>query len=204
VRLATSETLASAFLIPHLGGLRLRHPGLSIELLTGNQQLDLARREADIAVRLGVAPKQPTLVVRRIGAAGFALYAAPSYLARHGRPRLRDGLRGHQIVCYGAELATAPIARWLAEHGHEAEIAVRTNSVPSVCAAVAAGLGLGVLPCFIGDRELERIGSAVLGITPIWTVVHEDLRRNARVRAVLGFLSDLIGQERRALAGTSS
>jgi DNA-binding transcriptional LysR family regulator len=200
VRLATTESFASAFLIDHFGRLRSRHPGLSIELLTGNRPVDLARREADLAVRLGAAPKQPNLIVRQIGAVGFALYAAPSYLARRGRPSLRGGLRGHEIVCYGSDLAAAPIARWMVEHAHEAELALRADSLASVHRAVAAGLGLGVLPCLLG-QGLERISPAVLGRSPIWTVVHEDLVRNARVRAVLLFLSELTRQERRALAG---
>ena len=199
VRVATSETFATTFLIAHLGGLRVRHPGLSIDLATGNQPVDLARREADLAVRLGTGPKQPNLVTRQIGEVGFALYGAPSYLARRGQPRLRGGLRGHEIVTYGVELAAIPGARWLMEHAGKADIAFRAVSVGSVCRAVEAGLGLGVLPSFIGARTLQRFGPPVLGTSPVWTVVHEDLQRNARVRAVLLFLADLMAQEKRAL-----
>jgi DNA-binding transcriptional LysR family regulator len=199
VRVAISETFANTLVVGHLGDLRSRHPGLSIELLTGNAPVDLARREADLAVRLGQAPRQPNLVLRELGAAGFALYASPAYLARLGRPRLPGGLRGHEIVCYGGELAAVPLARFLNERAQEAEVVLRANSVASVYEAVAAGLGLGVLPCMFAGRGLERIGSGILGTNPIWSVVHEDLVRNARVRAVLRFLSDLIQRKRRAL-----
>jgi DNA-binding transcriptional LysR family regulator len=201
VRLATTETFASAFLIAHLGALRTRHPRLSVELLAGNQLVDLARREADLAVRVGAAPKQPNLMVRQIGSVGFALYASPSYLARRGRPHLRSELRGHEIVCYGGELATVPLARWATEHAQKAEIAFRANSVEAVYKAVAAGLGMGVLPCLFAEQGLERISSAILGRSPIWTVVHEDMVRNARVRAVLEFLAETTQRERRVLSG---
>src|SRR5262245_53774094 len=200
VRLATTEALATTLLVPQLGKLRARHPGLSIELCTSHQPVSLARRQADVAVRLGAPPKEPNLLVRRIGVAGFALYAALSYLARRGRPRLRGGLRDHEIVGYSGDLAAAPIARWMIERAHQAEIVFRTDSIGAAHQAVAAGIGLGVLPCLLG-AGLTRIGSSLAGTAPIWTVVHQDLQRNARVRAVLLFLSELVRQQHRALAG---
>jgi len=202
VRLATTETFATGFLIPHLGRLRAEHPALALELVLGNQLVDLARREADLALRLGAPPKQPNLIARRIGSGGFALYAAPRYLARHGTPQLRGGLRGHAIVAYGGELANAPLGRWLADHAPDAEVVVRANTVDAVHAAVIAGLGLGVLPCMLQDK-LDRVGGgSPLGSAPIWTIVHEDLARNARVRAVLGFVSGLVHDHRRNLSGS--
>ena len=201
VRLAISETFANMFLIRHLGALHAQHPGLSLELLTGNQAVDLARREADVALRLGRAPRQPNLVARRLAVAGFALYASPRYLACKGRPRLRSGFQGHRIVSYGAALAMVPIGRWLSEHAGDAETILRVDSVASAHQAVAAGLGLGVLPCTFEGQGVERVTTAVLGANPIWTVVHQDLVRNARVRAVRLFLEDLVHQERQTLAG---
>jgi DNA-binding transcriptional LysR family regulator len=70
--------------------------------------------------------------------------------------------------------------------------------VATVYEAVAAGLGLGVLPCALGSRGLERVGG-VLGANPIWSIVHEDLVRSARVRTVLKFLSEIIRRTRRTL-----
>jgi DNA-binding transcriptional LysR family regulator len=200
VRVAMTDVLANTFIVEHLAKLRRSHPGLAIDLVTGYAPVDLARREADLAVRLGKPPRQPNLVVRPLGTAGFALYASQDYLERYGQPRMRGGLRGHQVVCYGGELAAVPLARFMSERAREAEVAFRANSVGSVHTAVAAGLGLGVLPCVLGDPGLLRIGR-LLGTTPIWSVVHEDLVRNARVRTVLRFLSDLLQRERHALGG---
>lgn len=196
VRVATTEMFASMFIIPHLAALRSRHPGLSLDLVAGIHPVDLSRREADLAVRLGAPPKQPNLIVRAIGEARFALYAAPSYLARRARPHLRGGLKGHAIVGYGGEMAAVPIARWLDEQGRNAEVAFRANTIAAVHDAVQAGLGLGVLPCGLGDRDLVRV-SSLAGASPIWTVVHEDLARTGRVRAVLQFLSDTLRRDAR-------
>jgi DNA-binding transcriptional LysR family regulator len=200
VRLAITEVFANAFLIPHLLELRSQHPGLSLELLTGNSPIDLARREADLAVRLGMAPKQPNLVVRQIGVAAFGLYALPDYLARHGRPRLHDGLNGHQVVGYGGDLSSVPLARFVDERAQKATIVLRANGVASVFEAVSVGLGIGALPCILGARGLKRIGP-VGGIIPILSVVHQDLLRNGRIRAVLRFLSEVIKRESRPLSG---
>jgi DNA-binding transcriptional LysR family regulator len=192
VRIATTEAFGSAFLVPRLAALRQAHPELSIELLSGIERVDLGRREADIAVRLGAPPKQPNLVVREVGTVSFALYAAPSYLADRKRPTPRGGLRGHAIVGYGGDMAGVPISRWLDEHARGAEVAFRANTIGAVYEAVCAGLGVGALPCVLGDRSLTRIGSVDVTSTPIWTVVHEDLIRSARVRAALAFVRDAI------------
>jgi DNA-binding transcriptional LysR family regulator len=192
VRVATTEAFASIYLIPHLAALRLRHPELSIELVAGIVPVDLARREADIAIRIGATPRRPNLVVRQLGVVEFGLYGARSYLARRGQPRRGSGLRGHDIVTYGGEMAEVPIARWVDEHAQHAQVAFRANTIAAVYEAVAAGLGLGGLPSALGVRGLVRIGSAKVTASPIWTVVHEDLVRSARVRAVSRFVTEMI------------
>jgi DNA-binding transcriptional LysR family regulator len=194
VRVATTEAFASLFLIPRIAELRARHPALSLDMSTGIQPVDLARREADIAVRLGAAPKQPNLIARKVGVVHFAAYAARSYVEQRGTPHLRGSLAGHAIVAYGSEMRNVPIARWLEEHASDAEVAFRVNTIAGVYDAVRAGLGIGVLPSQLADASLMRIGSPSLGAIPIWSVVHEDLARAARVRAVLQFLSDVLKQ----------
>jgi DNA-binding transcriptional LysR family regulator len=196
VRVATPEAFASAFLIPHLAALKRRHPELSIDLVSGIQPVDLARREADLAVRLGAPPKQPYLIVRPAGAVRFALYAAPGYLARRQGARTRAGLRGHAVVAFGGDLALTPISRWLEARAKDATVAFRANTIAAVYDAVSAGLGIGALPCVLGDRGLTRLRAADEATAPIWTVVHEDLARSARVRAVLAFVSEVVGPPR--------
>ena len=199
LRLATTETFATSFLVPRISRLRVKHPRLLLEIVTDNHPVDLARREADLALRVGIAPKQPNLVVRKLGMAGFALFAAPSYLAKHGRPRNR--LSGHALVGYSGELAHGPLGRWIETHAGEAEIVMRANSVDVVYEAVAAGVGLGVLPCLFADHGVERVTKQVVGTAPVIAVAHEDMIRSARVRAVLEFLAELVRDERALLAG---
>src|SRR5439155_25868508 len=79
VRLATSLAMANGFLIRQLGPLHLRHPEIVVELTLGAAQINLLRREADLAVRIG--PRgQDALVARKLCVLGWALYASARYL----------------------------------------------------------------------------------------------------------------------------
>jgi DNA-binding transcriptional LysR family regulator len=200
VRLATTETFAT-FLVERIAALRVQHPRISVELLTSNQPVDLSRREADVALRIGVPPKQPNLITRHLGTAAFALFASPRYLARRGRPQLVDHMQGHDLVGYAGHLATAPLGRWLDAHAHRANVVLRADSIDVVDKAVAEGLGVGVLPCLFARPELEAISAEVIGSSAITSIVHEDQARSARIRAVILYLADVIQRDRLLLTG---
>ena len=201
VRLATTETFATSFLVERLLPLRVAYPRIVLELLTGNTPVDLARREADVGIRIGQLPKQPYLITRNLGAASFGLFASSRYVAQRGRPRVRDGLQGHDVIAYSGRLAAAPLGRWLDANVQRAEVVMRSDSVDVVYKAVATGLGVGVLPYVFASHGLELIHADVLGNAPITSVVHEDQARSARIRAVVQYLADIIHRDRSLLAG---
>src|SRR5262249_10798347 len=132
VRLATAELIATVFVTPHLARLKSMYPELSIELSTGSPAVDLSRREADLAVRIGVQPKQPNLVVGHVGELQSGLYAAPAYLAaRRGTP-FRRGLRGHSVIGFTGSLARSALGRWLDAQASEAEVVFRAGTVRGI------------------------------------------------------------------------
>lgn len=202
VRVAASDSFASWFLVPHLHRLAVAHPGISVALSTGNQAVDLTRREADISVRLS-KPSEPNLVARRLGRAAWALYGSKSYLRRRGIPRLRSQLAGHDVVGFDPELRGTVGAKWLAAHSGRARCVLSTNSLVAQGAAVMAGLGLSPLPCLFGDKApgLSRALAQVLGHHDIWLVVHPDVKGSARVRVVMDFLVAVIEAEAELLSG---
>ncbi|HEX2660426.1 MAG TPA: LysR family transcriptional regulator [Polyangia bacterium] len=186
VRLATSDSFASWFLAPRLRPLRARHPALRIELLTANRFMDLDRREADVALRFS-RPSQPHLITRRVGKGGWALFASREYLNRHPKPP-------HDVVGFDDELKGTVGWRWLREHPELGSVVLTTNSMMAHAAAVAAGLGVGPVPCLWGDRQRSwrRVDGGVIGHHDIFLTVHPDVRHSARVRIVMDDLAALI------------
>lgn len=201
VRLTIPEAL-NTYVLQSLAVLRERHPGLLVEVLSDNRDLDIRRGEADLAIRIRDV-SDPDLIGRRIGSSGWALYAAPAYIERKGTIATPSDLRGHDVIQYEASLARIPGAVWLATHAPEANVVVRGNSVAAVCDAAAVGFGLAALPCFLGERNpaLRRFYPECIGTADIMLVVHPDLARVARVRATMDFIVELFLRDAALIAG---
>ena len=123
VRLTTSEAFGG-YLIRHLARLQSRYPNLTVEIDTSNAVRDLARGEADIAVRM-MPTVQSELICRRIGEAGWSLFGSADYIARRGLPDLANGLAGHDVIGFGESLAGSPGARWLGANAKGAHVPLR-------------------------------------------------------------------------------
>jgi len=206
VRVATTEMLGQFVVLPAVRALHEIHPQIRVDLATGAQRLDLARREADVAIRY-VRPESGDLVSRRVARVAEAAYASKGYLASHPRPTAGNGLAGHDVVLL--ESRTLRGNHVAGEDVANARIVLRTGNSLSLHRAVALGIGIGGLPCYIGDadRELRRVfPEAPVEIDDLWLVVHADLTRTSRVRAVIDALEgrlaevakDLIGEPARA------
>ena len=200
LRITATEALASRIVAPRIPELTLRHPGLTIELHVSNERMSLSRREADIAVRLS-RPVEPAIAARRAGTLGVALYASRDYVRRRGKPT-RETLRDHDLLGYDRPLAAASSALAWIDEVRGGRVVLRSNGALSLLGATAAGLGVGALPCFLGDAEpgLVRILPEVRA-REIWLAVHGDLRRSARVRAGLDFLEAVLSTEGDRLRG---
>jgi DNA-binding transcriptional LysR family regulator len=194
VRVSVGEW-AAAFLArnlaaPSAGALA---PGITIELVESQQTANLARREADLAVRHH-PPESGDLHITKLGTFACAVY------------RLLGSER-EAWVTYTEEQAHYPTARWVQQQLHEtgASVALRASNMPMQLSAIRTGAGRGLLPCFVGDddRSLERLTPPVPQIgAEYWVIVHRDLRRAACVRAVIDWIRRLFAEQRDALAGT--
>ncbi|MFN0064327.1 MAG: LysR family transcriptional regulator [Myxococcaceae bacterium] len=194
VRIATTELFASAFLVDALARIRERHPGIRVELVISNAETDLLKRDADIAVRFGPPgslPRPQVLTARRLGEEPFALYASEAYLRRRGAPKGVADLEGHEVVAFSGR---HPAAVWCARAFHRATVVLSVSSMQVVGAAISAGLGVGVLP-----ERAARLFPAVRPQTPViarsigWLLIHPQLRRVPRIRAVVDLLVTLYG-----------
>jgi DNA-binding transcriptional LysR family regulator len=202
VRVATTEMLGHVVVLPAVRALHEIHPQIRVDLATGAYRLDLARREADVALRY-LRPESGELVSRRVARVAEAAYASKGYLASHPGPAPGNGFAGHDVVMLEARALHAN--RIAGEEPVNARIVLRTNNSLALQRAVALGIGIGALPCYIGDadRELRRVfPDAPVELDDLWLVVHADLTRTSRVRAVIDALEarleavakDLIGE----------
>src|SRR5262249_44338851 len=157
--------------------------------LSGNRAFDLMRGEADLAVRVRETT-EPDLVTRKICEAGWSIFASAAYGARKGTPPSAEDLRGHDVIAYDPTLAQTPGAEWLKAHAEGANVVLRANSLVAAMNAAIFGLGIAVIPCFLGDAEpmLQRISRERIGDRDVCLVVHPDLARLARIRAVMDFV----------------
>jgi DNA-binding transcriptional LysR family regulator len=187
VRIATTESLAQLVVLPALQALRSIHPLIRCDLFTGTGRVDLERREADVALRY-VRPSSGELVARRAGTVAFAAYASKKYLARRGKPVAGTAFAGHDLIAFDVAIRSWRQGTLVGEPLRDARIVLRVNSTGVILESVRLGLGIGPLPCAIadGDRLLQRVlPEAPLEQDDLWLVMHPDVARTMRVRAVL-------------------
>jgi DNA-binding transcriptional LysR family regulator len=200
VRVTATEMIATRFVMPHVARFHAQHPELALEIECSNRFISLARREADIALRLS-RPREDNVVTRRLADIPLSLYASRTYLEARGMPEQPDDdLHGHATLLFAPTRAFRVENEWFEARLTGATIALRSDSVSSIFAATVASAGIALLPRAAAEREptLVRVPTET---TPeprvIWQTVHEDLHKNARVRAVMTFLSEVVSSNGR-------
>ena len=193
LRITASETLAYRILTGLLAEFRARHPGINLELIVDNRQLDLSRREADIALR-ATRPKEADLFGRKLADIAWTVYGCHQYLTRRGAPTAIAELAQHDMIGWD-ESTDVTAGSWLAAAIPESAIVYRTSSLINQLVAAKAGIGLAVLPCYLADAEpeLTRLLAPIPALTrELWLITHQDLRRTARVRAFFELLGETL------------
>jgi DNA-binding transcriptional LysR family regulator len=193
VRVSTGEC-AAGFLAGCLSGstTTVLPSGITLELVESRQTADLARREADLALRHN-PPEHGDFYVSKAGTFACAAY------------RRRGGDAGAWVTYIDEQAQYAP-ARWVQRQVEETgmPVALRASSMLMHLEAIRAGTGRGVLPCYVGDGHplLERLTVPIPEIAAeYWIVVHRDLRRSACVRAVIDWVKTQFAEQRDLLAG---
>jgi DNA-binding transcriptional LysR family regulator len=204
LRVTSSETLAFRLLTRHLAVFRQAHPGILVELAIDNRVLSLSRREADIALR-PVRPKEGDLWGRKLADVAWAVYGAHAYLDASGPVSLAEGLGRHALIGWDESAAGIAAAVWLEEAVRRDAVVFRTTSLVNQLVAAKTGIGLAVLPCYLGDPEPE-LARALPDPLPelaaeLWIVTHADLKGTARVRAFFEIVGEGLASERGLFEG---
>jgi DNA-binding transcriptional LysR family regulator len=192
VRVTTSETIARAFMIPAIQRVHTAHPDLRVILTTSTQLSNMTRREADIAVR-NVRPDNPDLISRRLGRLEVGLYASKRYLKDHGVPRRGTAFEGHSVIIYQRALFASRAEALCGEPYGNARVAMEVNAGFMMLEAASRGMGIAELSTYVADPvpQLVRVWPDCAELYDVWLVMHGDLHRTARVRAVADAIVDV-------------
>ena len=199
LRITTSDVVLLRILNDVLVGFRRAYPEIVVELVVTNRMLNLSRRDADIALR--AAYMQPeALTGQLVSRLAWAVYG-PQALAAESFDPIADGRR-HDWIAFGDNVAIARALKWLKEHVDPHRIVYRTNTMIGLAEAAAGGIGLALLPCFVGA---DVPGLAQLGPTlpelegELWLLTHPDLRNTARVCAFMDYCAAEIAKRRNVI-----
>ena len=206
VRISLIEDLGIQWIPQKLNEFHKEFPQLAIEVNIDNRNVDLLRREADIAIRLA-RPEQADLICRKVGMLHFGLYASQSYLEEHGIPEYRRDLKDHFHVGFDEAMGHTPQIKKLEALFDQGNIRHRSNSHMEMVEATRAGLGCTALCCFIGDAypELQRVlVNEIDYAREIWLVTHAEINSSARIRTVFDFLGKALEEDAGKLKGVNN
>ena len=167
-----------------------QHPDVTIKHISDMRLFRLDYGEAHVAIRAGAQPEDPDYVVQPLVKMHWALYAAPDYVARRGKPASPADFARHRFVGPADPDNRAPFYRWMRSHVPTEAIMHRVSDMEANVAAVTAGMGIG----FIRTRDAEAMGLTEVMPTqpewdsPLWIVTHVDLHRTLKVQSFLTVL----------------
>lgn len=196
VRLATTESFGTHFIAPRVRLLHDAHPGIELELVPESRTVSLSKREADIAISLN-RPDTGRLQAARLVDYRIGLYASEDLLARTGPIDTLAALHGQPFVSYIEEMIDLPELRNL-DRSLAKTCVFRSSSIAAQMEAVASGLGFGLLHCFAVSphmRAVRVLPEAVEVVRSYWMVLHADLARVPRIRAVADFVAGQVRAE---------
>jgi DNA-binding transcriptional LysR family regulator len=185
------------------------YPGIEVMLRLDDRELDLAMREADVAIRFN-EPKQPDLVQRHIGSLIGHLYASPAYLKERGAPQKLEDLGNHDLVLFGEGVTPVSTVNWIADMLEKKDITprvnLRVNNIYGIYRALQAGIGIGALPSYFLQE-----GHGIVQVLPEvkgpslegYFVYPEELRQSARVAVFRDYLIRELAAAKIQFSGTA-
>ncbi len=199
VRISVAEGFGTAVLAPALPDFHHLRPNLRIELAAHAGFLSPTRREVDMAITLDT-PTDPRLFIEPLTDYQLALYAAPGYLARAGAPVSIEDLHRFDLVGYVDDLIFAAALKYLEELDPDLRPTLSSSSIRAQQQIIAAGGGVGVLPCFMGEGLTRVLADQVLLTRRFWISAHRELSNTARLKTLRDWLKRLVIERRAVLS----
>jgi len=199
IRITAAEGVTLKLLGPLLAKFCKLHPLIHIDLVATSSALQLSRREADIALRVTKKPPD-TSIGKRVCKFRFCLYASKSYLQENQHVDLVK----HDWVMTDDSRDWFPTSVFNKIGRSSANVVLSSNSTMAVVNAAIEGLGIAMLPCFLGDGEkkLHRVIEPTEEMTlDLWLLMHTDLRHTARVKVLMQFLQTSLKSQHSLIEG---
>ncbi|TDJ40550.1 MAG: LysR family transcriptional regulator [Gammaproteobacteria bacterium] len=197
IRVTAPDLLACSLLMPDIEAFNRRYPEIGIELSVSYVPVDLRRREADVAIRITDTPPEH-LVGRRLGRYASAIYVSNGYAAEHD-------LDDHSTLHWIGWNDLNRFPEWVRESAFpNVPTRGRFPNAMVQLAAARAGLGLAMIPCFMGDPDpalVRVVPEPSLPDHEIWILTHPDLRDTSRIRAFMRHIADCFARRRDLLSG---
>ena len=194
LKVTTTVGFGATWLAPRLSQFLEMYPDVTISLLLDDLELDLAMREADVAIRMH-APKQPDLVQRHLMSMHWFVCASPDYLKHHGVPQRAEDLDAHKLILFGDYHMPVPNMNWLADvgrrDGNPRRAVLEVNSTQAMLLAIRSGIGIGAIPDFMvtENPDLVRVLEDLKApLVDVYFVYPEELRNSKRVAVFRDFL----------------
>ncbi len=197
LKITTTVAFGSLWLTPRVKDFLDLYPDIQVTVVLHDGELDLAMREADVAIRM-IPPRQPDLVQRHLLTMYYNVYAAPEYLKRHGMPKTPEDLDAHHIIIYGEDPRFAPPVanvNWLLEAGADParprRPVLEVNNIYGIYRAVKSGLGIAALPDYMSietDNLVHVLPELKGPRLDTYFVYPEELRHSKRITVFRDFL----------------
>ena len=194
LRITTTIGLGTSWLTPRISEFVELYPDISVQILLVDRELDLAMREADVAIRFRM-PTQPDLIQRRLFTVHYHTYASPEYLKRYGTPREVSDLDHHKIITFGTPPTYLGTINWLEtagkENGEARQPSLQINNVSGLHRATTMGLGVAALPDYIVGKNsnlVQLLPQLEIPSFETYFVYPEELRDSARLAVFRDFI----------------
>ncbi|HEX5380462.1 MAG TPA: LysR family transcriptional regulator [Phenylobacterium sp.] len=193
LRVTINEAMANAFLAPALADFRRLYPDIKVEMVVSDAFLDLAKGEADVAIRGsgGLTLADSDLISRKLSDVNWGLYCSPDYAIQHGFPTTPEEINDHLLIGGEGALAHLPALKWMAEKAPRGRVHTRSSTLTNLAVSVKAGLGVAPLPMLICNHDPDMHLCLEIDELPttVFTVWRPEMKDVPRVRAFIDFLT---------------
>lgn len=204
VKVTSADAMVLGYLPRIIKSFYEHYPGLTINLSSDNNFINLSKREADIAIR-PTHSLTGNMIGRKAASMVFGLYASPDYIEEYGLPNINDKGKGHRLCDYDNSLSHLYAAKWIRDNMSNADVAIKLTSTVSLTQFAKAGIGIAAIPCFLANADSGLVKVVAFNndiASDIWVLTHPDLRHSPKIRAVRDFIFDEIQKDEQYFSGS--